>query len=431
MGFPDLRMADDTAAVQSIINQLKHDDCQVRTKATGRLTTVAAALGPERTRKELLPLLLTPLEVLGGAEQSRVRDRSVESVKIIAADLNSEQINQHLYPMVKRVQAAKWYTPHISLSALIPLAYPHVDEEKKAELRSMYEQLAQQEAPLVRRAASANLKDLVAVIEDQHLESFVLPIFQKAIEDDQDYVRFMAVPTCIALSNKLEAARAIELILPAAKQLATDSAWRVRYMAADHFCDLSKQFGEPTVQSEMVGIFVELLSDREAEVRSAAASQITAFCQLLTEEIIIQNILPPVGELANDDDEHVRSALAGDVMGLAPLLGKTKTLENLLDLFLKLLRDEFYEVRLSVISRLDGINQVVGIELLSDSLLPAITQLAEEKQWRVRLAIINFIPLLAKQLAVDPVYSIREAASKNIKELIEVFGSEWAKSSII
>ena len=55
--FPDLRMADDTAAVQSIINQLKHDDCQVRAKATGRLTTVAAALGPERTRTELLPFL--------------------------------------------------------------------------------------------------------------------------------------------------------------------------------------------------------------------------------------------------------------------------------------------------------------------------------------------------------------------------------------
>ena len=64
---------DDTAAVQSIINQLKHDDCQVRTKATGRLTTVAAALGPERTRNELLPflqgkrILLPPLP---GAENS-------------------------------------------------------------------------------------------------------------------------------------------------------------------------------------------------------------------------------------------------------------------------------------------------------------------------------------------------------------------------
>ena len=50
-------------------------------------------------------------------------------------DMSPEQINEHFYPLVQRVNAAKWYTPHISLSALIPIAYPHVDDEKKADLR--------------------------------------------------------------------------------------------------------------------------------------------------------------------------------------------------------------------------------------------------------------------------------------------------------
>lgn len=90
---------------------------------------------------------------------------------------------------------------------------------------------------------------------------------------------------------------------------------------------------------------------------------------------------------------------------------------------------------------------VIGIELLSQSLLPAIVQLAEDKQWRVRLAIIEYIPLLASQLGMkffdeklgglcmswlgDPVYSIREAATKNLRKLTEVFGVEWARSTII
>ena len=47
----------ETAAAQSIIDQLKHDDCQIRATATGSLTILAAALGPERTRGELLPFL--------------------------------------------------------------------------------------------------------------------------------------------------------------------------------------------------------------------------------------------------------------------------------------------------------------------------------------------------------------------------------------
>jgi hypothetical protein len=74
-------------------------------------------------------------------------------------------------------------------------------------------------------------------------------------------------------------------------------------------------------------------------------------------------------------------------------------------------------------------------------------ELAEDKQWRVRLAIIDYIPLLASQLGMDffntqllsmclswlgdAVFSIREAATSNLKKLTEVFGVDWAKEAII
>src|SRR6201995_5544998 len=90
---------------------------------------------------------------------------------------------------------------------------------------------------------------------------------------------------------------------------------------------------------------------------------------------------------------------------------------------------------------------VIGIELLSQSLLPAIVQLAEDKQWRVRLAIIEYVPLLASQLGVkffdeklaslcmswlgDTVFWIWEASTQNLKKLTQVFGVEWANTSII
>jgi serine/threonine-protein phosphatase 2A regulatory subunit A len=128
-----------------------------------------------------------------------------------------------------------------------------------------------------------------------------------------------------------------------------------------------------------------------------------------------------------------------------------------------MLKDEFPDVRLHIISKLELVNQgpcpfhlviaklmvitVIGIDLLSQSLLPAIMQLAEDKQWRVRLAIIEYIPLLASQLGVkffdeklsnlcmswlgDTVFSIREAATHNLKKLTEVFGVEWASEAII
>lgn len=91
--------------------------------------------------------------------------------------------------------------------------------------------------------------------------------------------------------------------------------------------------------------------------------------------------------------------------------------------------------------------EVIGIDLLSQSLLPAIVELAGDKQWRVRQAIIEYIPLLAQQLGKtffdeklsnlcmswlgDIVFSIREAATINLKKLIDVFGVEWASQAIV
>lgn len=93
------------------------------------------------------------------------------------------------------------------------------------------------------------------------------------------------------------------------------------------------------------------------------------------------------------------------------------------------------------------VNATIGIDLLAQSLLPAIEELAEDKHWRVRLAIIDYIPLLASQLGADvfeaklgpqcmkwlqdSVYSIREAATRNLMKLAQEFGPDWAKDHLV
>jgi serine/threonine-protein phosphatase 2A regulatory subunit A len=179
--------------------------------------------------------------------------------------------------------------------------------------------------------------------------------------------------------------------------------------------------------------------------------------------VILARIVPCVRDMSQDSSQHVRAALANQISGLAPLLGREATIEHLLPLFLQLLKDEFPEVRLNIISKLETVNSggvysicfcfisemipVIGIELLQENLLPAIVELAEDKSWRVRQAIIEYIPLLANQLGRpffdeqlgnlcmswlgDTVYSIREAATVNLKKLTDVFGVDWAKAAIV
>lgn len=104
-------------------------------------------------------------------------------------------------------------------------------------------------------------------------------------------------------------------------------------------------------------------------------------------------------------------------------------------------------MRLNIISNLDCVNEVIGIRQLSQSLLPAIVELAEDAKWRVRLAIIEYMPLLAGQLGWSSLMRnstpcawpglwimsmpSSEAATSNLKKLVEKFGKEWAHATII
>ena len=107
----------------------------LRLNSVRRLSTIALALGEERTRQELIPfvsesnddedevllalaeelchfipyvggpeyghLLLSPLENLCTVEETVVRDKAVQSLCTIASELPAESISNYLLPLIK------------------------------------------------------------------------------------------------------------------------------------------------------------------------------------------------------------------------------------------------------------------------------------------------------------------------------------------
>ncbi|KND03739.1 protein phosphatase 2A structural subunit TPD3 [Spizellomyces punctatus DAOM BR117] len=464
-----------------LIDELKHEDVTLRLGAMRRLSTIALALGPERTREELIPfledsiddedevllaladelgnfvdylggphyghLLLPTLETLAAVEETVVRDKAVESIAKIGVVLSQQQIEEHYIPMVKRLSIGDWFTSRTSACGLYAPIYKLSTPATQEELRRLYAQLCHDDTPMVRRAAGTHLAKLTKQVSKDNVLSEMIPLFKNLAADEQDSVRLLTVESLIAIAEVLTPDENKTQILDTLRTMCTDKSWRVRYMIADKFVQLAKAVGADIVREELITAFVHLLKDGEAEVRTAAAGQVPGFSTLIDQDSVLREILPCVKELVTDTSQHVRAALATQISGLAPFLGKDNTIEHLLPLFLQLLKDDAPEVRLNIISKLDRVNEVIGIDLLSQSLLPAIVELAEDKQWRVRLAIIENIPLLAKQLGVeffdeklgnlcmswlgDCVFSIREAATINLRKLTEVFGVEWAKQTII
>ncbi|KAB1254943.1 Serine/threonine-protein phosphatase 2A 65 kDa regulatory subunit A beta isoform [Camelus dromedarius] len=451
-----------------LIDELRNEDVQLRLNSIKKLSTIALALGVERTRTELLPFLtdtiydedevllalaeqlgnftglvggpdfahclLPPLESLATVEETVVRDKAVESLRQISQEHTSVALEAHFVPLVKR------------LAMTFDRKYLHY-----FVCCRHFRSLCSDDTPMVRRAAASKLGEFAKVLELDSVKSEIVPLFTNLASDEQDSVRLLAVEACVSIAQLLSQEDLEALVMPILRQAAEDKSWRVRYMVADKFSELQKAVGPKITQNDLIPAFQNLLKDCEAEVRAAAAHKVKELCENLPiegrETIIMNQILPYIKELVSDTNQHVKSALASVIMGLSTILGKENTIEHLLPLFLAQLKDECPEVRLNIISNLDCVNEVIGIRQLSQSLLPAIVELAEDAKWRVRLAIIEYMPLLAGQLGVeffdeklnslcmawlvDHVYAIREAATNNLMKLVQKFGTEWAQNTIV
>lgn len=118
-----------------LIDELKNDDIQLRLHSIRRLSTIARALGEERTRKELIRFLsennddddevllamaeelgvfipyiggvehahalLPPLETLCTVEETCVRDKAVESLCRIGSQMRESDLVDSFIPLVK------------------------------------------------------------------------------------------------------------------------------------------------------------------------------------------------------------------------------------------------------------------------------------------------------------------------------------------
>lgn len=447
----------DLYQIALLIDQLKHEDTLQRLNASKELVRISQALGPERTRNELIPFLsesiddednvicviakklgelvecvggseyahtlLTPLELLAKVEESKAREIAIESIEVIASSMDSDHVVQYFIPFINKLGTKDWFTSRASAAALVHVGYSRVPSAAARDLRQLFLKLCSDETPMVRRIAAQNIGNIVAARNDENQEEF-LSTFDHLTRDEQDSVRTQIVSNCVIFIKSLTLDNRLKRILPILTNIAGDHSWRVRWNVAKKMHEISSSIFEGSsgrskheTQGNLTTVrdmFERLLNDTEAEVRSSAAGGFTAMCGLLHScayalsdgdsnfgASLVSRLLDSIKRLVNDESEHVRIALGGNISGLGRIIGKNETIEHLLPLLLIMLRDESSEVRLNVISSLPAINEVLGIELLSQSLLPAVLILAEDNQWRVRLSIIEHIPMLAEQLGVD------------------------------
>ena len=132
------------------------------------MSTIALALGVERTRSELIPFLtdtiydedevllalaeqlgtftplvggsehvnclLPPLESLATVEETIVRDKAVESLRTVADEHSVADLEAHFVPLVKRLSKGEWFTARTSACGLFSVCYKRVSAPVKGKL---------------------------------------------------------------------------------------------------------------------------------------------------------------------------------------------------------------------------------------------------------------------------------------------------------
>lgn len=94
--------------------------------------------------------LIPPLESLATVEETVVRDKAVDSLKIIASQHSVADLQTHFIPTLNTLTFGDWFTSRTSACALFTVCYPRVSPALKAELRNNFRQLCQDETPMVR-----------------------------------------------------------------------------------------------------------------------------------------------------------------------------------------------------------------------------------------------------------------------------------------
>ncbi|RQM19436.1 hypothetical protein B5M09_009008, partial [Aphanomyces astaci] len=459
---------DEIYPINLLTEEMRTDETETRIRSMRRLRTIAQALGPERTRSELLPflnestddedevlvamaeelgtfvdlvggpsaasVLLTTLEVLATAEETVVRDKAVASInKVLDVVTDAAEL---ALPLIKRLTEGDWFTSRVSACWIFPVAYSKVDPANKKELREYVRSLSSSESIICKFGAK---------IERDIFVSTILPLFKSLTVDDQDSVRLLAIENCAVIAKLLNEDENLSHILPVVRSSCEDRSWRVRFSIAKDFFPLAQAIGANITETELLHLFVVLLQDAEAEVRAAAAKNISGFAGLVKQSSFMAEIFPQLQPLSQDVAPNVRTAVSIVTMEIAPKLGEDVTKTSLIPILLQFLRDDVVDARLNVLKRMDNISP--WMSSYESTLLPAITDLSKDLQWRVREAVILALPSLVTTLGAayfqqhlldmflnafqDMVSEVRLSTTKILRDILDVVGSDYVLESVL
>jgi len=325
-------------------------DTESRLRAASRLKLLASALGPDRTCSELLPAvteliqsnreadeilfvmakslvtlmdnvgknynaMCPPLEALSTVEETTVRERAVRGLQELCGKMSPAQCLHDMFPLMKRLAEAEWFTPRRSACGLLSPIYNKVEVEKRNEVLELMKHLEADETPMVRRAVAASIAGIALAPGGQQVAVSTLSAMWMTLTEDPHFtVRVAAVNSTSALVKAMGKDAAMSAVVPHIRMvLAPSRGWRVRNALAGQLGGLAQ--GLPGLASQQVVPICEMLCrDFEDEVSESTLDQLGKVAEAIKHDegaaglkVFADSIIPVLHYIAGVEERRTES----------------------------------------------------------------------------------------------------------------------------
>jgi len=444
------------------VKVLKEDmaeiDVAVQLDAVKNITTVALAIGPEKTRDELISAVESAcfpdlneghalqrvdgtlgmseeclLEVacvmnrsmiplLGGEEymppiiklqqrlamfdETAVRKAAIDSILGIAEVVNIRLIEQDILTVVTHLANATRWAARSAAATATPRLYHYLEnEESKQTCQNIVQKLSKDKMEMVRYEACSKVYQMLLPMGDHNameVFTFISPILKSLISEQQEDFRCHVINIVQELL-KINSAELLDVSHEYLRYMFCDIDWRIRIRLLKQFMSMVNSAPGQFTNDGLLPLFVECFQDQETLVKIEAMKQAPKLFShkklnlKKIRELMTQKVIM---DLVENENATVREAAAEALPDIFNEMFGLKPNNDDKDFVVCIMEkfsgDESGGVRVNFLKCLPWILICLGEEHFVDKIIPFVTWLFKDEKWRVRCFIFQNITLFAE-----------------------------------
>jgi hypothetical protein len=291
----------DQITATSLLEDLKNSETKIKINAVHNLRGISFALGTERTRKKLLPYLISCIEeeedetlielakilsnfldCIGGKQyskelfniienlltidESNVRKESINALKNTIKQIGSmSEVEKDIMEMINNLSEKKNINQLISALNIIVAVYDDLNKENKIKTFDLIIQFLQNDSINLKKEINNCIPLITQFLNHLLIEKIINLFFL----DKNDILKMGIMDVLVSLENHPNLLQMMDYINSVITKLSNDTNWRVKMTVGDKlYLILKFKICSNNIKQNSIDIFSKLLESQESEIKN-------------------------------------------------------------------------------------------------------------------------------------------------------------------